>query len=96
MFGAAAGEQPAARLAVGFPDQLDLPLGGARSAEVALYDLRGRRVALLHRGPLDGAGPHAFSWDGRDDAGADLPSGVYFAQLSESGRESAAKLLLAR
>jgi flagellar hook assembly protein FlgD len=31
------------------------------------------------------AGTHRVSWDGRDDAGRLLPSGVYFYRLETSG-----------
>ena len=76
--------------------QLDLPLRGAREAEVALFDLCGRRVALLHRGPLAGAGPHAFSWDGRDDGGRGVASGVYLARAVADGRLLTGKVVLVR
>jgi hypothetical protein len=76
--------------------QLDLPLGGAGRCELALYDLRGRRVATLHRGPLAGAGPHAFSWDGTDDGGRALASGVYLARAVADGRLVQGKVVLVR
>ncbi len=80
--------RPLARLAC-FPNpcnprttvQLDLPPGGSGACEVAVFDVRGRRVALLHQGPLAGAGPHGFSWDGCDDRGRPLASGVYLARV---------------
>jgi hypothetical protein len=76
--------------------QLDLPLHGARRCEVALFDLRGRRVALLHDGPLTGAGPHGFSWDGRDDQGRGVASGVYLARAVADGRPLTGKVVLVR
>ena len=56
--------------------------GGVR---LAIYALDGRRVRGLHEGVLP-AGDHAFSWDGRDQEGAPLPSGVYAVEI-RSGRE---------
>ena len=53
-----------------------LTLGAPTAVEVAVYDVLGRRVAVLHAGPLD-AGPHAF----RLDRG-DLPPGVYVVRAS--------------
>ncbi|HOX26938.1 MAG TPA: CapA family protein [Candidatus Krumholzibacteria bacterium] len=76
--------------------QLELPGQGARDCEVALYDLRGRRVAILYRGPLAGPGPHGFTWDGRDDAGRALASGVYVARGAADGRVATAKVVLVR
>ncbi len=44
-----------------------------------LYDIRGRLVRTLADGPV-AAGPNAVPWDGTDDRGAAVASGVYFAQ----------------
>ena len=52
---------------------LSLPQAGHVSA--ALYDVLGRRVAVLHDGPL-GAGAHRFEIDG-----SGLPAGVYVARV---------------
>ncbi len=55
-------------------------------AEVRIYDLRG---ALLRRLPLGDlpAGEHKIRWDGRDDRGRQLASGVAFAALYLDGRK---------
>jgi len=45
--------------------------------KLRVYDVRGR---LVRRLMLD-AGSVALPWDGRDDDGADLASGVYFAVI---------------
>src|SRR5205085_459716 len=65
--------QPA-RGAVQF--RLDLP----SRADVALevVDATGRRVQTSGRVETLAAGSHALTWDGRDDAGADVRPGVYF------------------
>jgi hypothetical protein len=55
---------------------------GAR-VKAAVYDALGRRVRTL----IDGAraaGRHEIEWDGRDDSGRNLASGVYFIRV-ESG-----------
>jgi hypothetical protein len=49
---------------------------GASAAHLAVYDAAGRRV----RGLL-AAGAGETGWDGTDDAGRALPSGVYFCRL---------------
>jgi hypothetical protein len=58
----------------------------ARSAHVTLrvYDARGRLLRSLHDGTLP-AGRHALAWDGRDDAGRGLGSGVYLLRLEGDG-----------
>jgi flagellar hook assembly protein FlgD len=44
-----------------------------------VFDAGGRRVRELVRSVQGGA--QSVIWDGRDDRGAGLPSGVYFVQL---------------
>ncbi len=56
-----------------------LPADGA--AELALFDVSGRRVALLHAGATT-AGPHTTRWDGRDARGARAAPGLYLAKLA--------------
>ncbi|MCA9759793.1 MAG: hypothetical protein KDA27_28610, partial [Candidatus Eisenbacteria bacterium] len=46
-------------------------------AELAIYDVAGRRIRTLAQGTLD-AGPHDLVWDGTDDAGHSVPSGTYW------------------
>jgi hypothetical protein len=58
--------------------RLSLPRRMAVSLEV--LDVTGRRVRLLHRGPLE-AGEQTLSWDARNDAGRRVASGVYFYRL---------------
>lgn len=62
--------------------QFTLPRAG--DGTLAIYDLAGRRVATLVDGTLP-AGTASFTWDGRDGAGREAPSGVYLVRLS-SGR----------
>ena len=45
-----------------------------------ILDLRGRHVRTLFSGTL-GAGPQRIDWDGCDDAGEALASGVYLGRL---------------
>lgn len=47
---------------------------------LAVYDILGRRVVLLHEGGHI-AGPHTARWDGRDGAGQDVANGIYFVRL---------------
>jgi hypothetical protein len=52
--------------------------------ELAVYDLRGRRVALIHREEAE-AGRHVITWNGRDGRGRRLASGNYIAALKVRG-----------
>ena len=60
---------------------------------LALYDVRGRRVAVVHDGRLP-AGRHEFSWSATDERGRPFPSGVYFARFDAPDRSDVRKLLL--
>ncbi len=55
---------------------LELTLRSAQAVEVAVYDVLGRRVALLHSGPLAESRRHAFTLDG-----SGLPSGLYLWRI---------------
>lgn len=55
-------------------------LARAGEARIDVYDVAGRRVRALVGGVLP-AGPHELEWDGRDDAGRQVPPGVYLYRL---------------
>jgi hypothetical protein len=67
------------------------------SAEVdlAVYNAVGQRVTGLARGPRE-AGTYQLVWDGRDDQGHDLASGVYLYQLRVGARAERKRMLLLR
>jgi len=62
-------------------------------ARLAIYDIRGRELAVLHDGTL-GAGDHEMLWDGRDGEGRALASGVYLARFEGGGLSIKKKLTL--
>jgi len=55
------------------------------AVDAALYDVAGRRVRVLARGP-SAAGIRTIVWDGRDTYGTLTPSGVYFLNLRAGER----------
>ncbi len=55
-----------------------------QAASLAIYDLGGRRVASLAAGE-QAAGTHALTWNARDDRGARVPGGLYFARFETAG-----------
>ncbi|MFO7609128.1 MAG: FlgD immunoglobulin-like domain containing protein [Candidatus Krumholzibacteriia bacterium] len=74
---------------------LDFTMPLAGPVTLAVFDARGRRVALLLERTLP-AGEHAVTWDGRGAAGEALASGVYLAVLRTAEGTSARKLVVAR
>jgi flagellar hook assembly protein FlgD len=47
---------------------------------VVVYDVRGAKVRELVNGTQE-SGKHVVDWDGRNDAGQTVGSGVYFYRL---------------
>ena len=62
-------------------------------ATLRILDVTGRRVRDLIRGSL-GAGPHRVPWDGRDDSGRRVPSGIYFVTLTAGHHHGQVKLVM--
>ncbi|MDP6529178.1 MAG: FlgD immunoglobulin-like domain containing protein [Gemmatimonadota bacterium] len=50
------------------------------AAELSIVDVAGRHVRSLFAGPAS-AGLHETAWDGRDESGVAVASGIYFARL---------------
>ena len=78
--------------------QLEVPFqqgGGPLGVELVVFDAQGRPVRRLWRGDLS-AGHHAVTWDGRDDDGHPVASGVYIARATASGLRATSKLTLVR
>jgi subtilisin family serine protease len=62
---------------------------------LAIVDAAGRQVCELFRGRR-AAGEHALRWDGRDDDGRAVASGIYFARLQRAGGEESRPIVLVR
>ncbi len=74
--------------------ELTFHLAEPGAVSLAIYDLTGRRMAVLAAGELYEAGRHTVTWTGHDDAGGRLASGVYFARFSAGGYSAESKLVL--
>jgi hypothetical protein len=66
------------------------------SVRLELFDVLGQRVRRLVDSPFQDLGAWTAEWDGRDDSGLPVASGVYFAHLKANGRASGAKLAVRR
>ncbi len=67
-----------------------------RSAvEVTVYSILGQPVSKLVRGVYP-AGYHSVIWNGRDDNGRDVPSGVYVYVMEVAGKTFIKKMTLIR
>ena len=63
---------PVTTIAFALPEQADVSL--------KVYNMAGRVVRTLVNGP-EGPGTHSVVWDGRDEAGRTVASGVYFYRM---------------
>ena len=73
---------------------LEVPAGGSQ-IHLAVYDVQGRLVRSLVRGYLT-AGAHEYVWDGRNERGEAMGSGVYLARLDGGKLPRVVKMLLLR
>ena len=62
-------------------------------ATLAVYDTGGRKVRTLVD-QMSEHGGHDVAWDGRDDAGAAVGSGVYFYRLTAGKHSESKKMIL--
>ncbi len=71
----------------------DLPSAGR--AEIRIYDARGRLVRTLvdEKRP---AGRQNVKWDGRDEAGREVASGIYFYSLTAPGVDENRRMILVK
>lgn len=70
-------------------------LDGDAQIDVGIYDIGGRRIAQLFRGPK-GPGSHPFSWNGRAADGSAVGEGIYFYRVTGAGRSVTGKVALLR
>jgi hypothetical protein len=69
----------------------DLPV--ASQVTLQVYNLLGQQVATLVNG-LESAGAKSVVWDGRDESGNPVTTGVYFYQLTAGSFKAGGKMLM--
>jgi len=75
--------------------RLQIDLAHAGSGNVDVFDLLGRRVAHLQDGGWR-AGRHELVWDGRNAAGNEVGSGLYFVRFEGENLHRIRRLVLLR
>jgi hypothetical protein len=72
-----------------------MTLPSEQAVTLVIHDIQGRSVRTLVDGVLP-AGEQRVEWDGRDDAGNALASGLYIARFESAGVTDSWKVVLAR
>jgi hypothetical protein len=75
--------------------RISFEIAGKTAVELSIYDVSGRRVAVLVRGELE-SGRYEAVWNGRAVAGRTAASGVYFCRLEAGGVVETKKIVLLR
>ncbi|RPH92756.1 MAG: T9SS C-terminal target domain-containing protein [Calditrichaeota bacterium] len=69
-----------------------LPDGTSGEFSLILYDMLGRQVRSLMKGAAE-PGYYSYHWDGRDDNGTLVGSGVYIYFLRAGDQNAARKMI---
>jgi len=78
-----------------YQTQINVDFLGDGSLEVEVYDVTGR-VVRKDKAEQVRAGSHSLEFDGRDQTGKRLPSGVYFYRVNMNGSSATRKVVIAR
>jgi hypothetical protein len=77
------------------PSKGELRIYSSLPGVLSIYDVSGRRVKILT--PSDSRiTPNFYLWDGRDEKGTEVRSGVYFLKASKEGWEVKRKVVVVR
>jgi flagellar hook assembly protein FlgD len=71
--------------------QYDLPQSGP--VKISIYDIHGRSVRVL-KDRHETAGVKRVIWDGKDQTGTEISSGVYVVRLVSGSRVQMRKIVL--
>ena len=78
---------PATRIAFDLPEESGVKL--------TVYDVSGRVLREIETGQLP-AGRHEAAWDGRDNGGREVASGIYFYRLEAANFSATRRMILVK
>ena len=73
--------------------RIDYSLQQSTDIDLAVYDVAGRLVKTLYNG-TQSSGNHFEIWDGTDNSGKTIASGIYFSRISHSTGVETSKMLM--
>lgn len=74
---------------------VEMALPAPATVSVEVFDVAGRRIASLARGPF-AAGRHTLAWRGATDGGGDAGPGLYFVRARWEGFEAVRRVIRVR
>jgi Tol biopolymer transport system component len=74
---------------------IEFSLSASGKASLAVYNMSGQKVRELVAGQLS-AGKHSVIWNGRDDRGKPVSSGVYITRLKMEGKVESHRMTLVK
>ncbi len=86
---------PQTTISFDIPDLGKMGKESAAEARLNIYDIRGRLVRELYSGEL-ASGSYQLSWDGRNESGQSVPSGIYIYRLVAGDWSSVKKMVLSK
>jgi hypothetical protein len=75
--------------------KLDYNLPLRSSVNISIYNVLGQEIKTLVNGVKE-YGYHSVTWNGRDDLGREMSSGVYFVRITSQGFTKTRKMLLVK
>ena len=72
---------------------IDFSLSYSSEVTLEIYNVKGELTKKLINGPLS-AGSHSAEWNGKDNSGNDVASGIYFYRLTSNNEAKSKKMLL--
>ena len=76
--------------------QIRFSLGGQEDVKLMIYDITGRQVRTLVNGNTHDAGFHVVHWNGLDNSGQKVPSGMYIYRIKAGNFIADKKMLLVK
>ena len=74
---------------------ISFEIPNSKNVNLSIFDMKGRNIRQINLGVL-GIGLHKVLWDGKNDLGNDLPSGVYMAVLEIDDEFNVQKISLVK
>ena len=76
--------------------QVRFTLGAQENVKLVIYDIMGRQVRTLANGDSFNSGFHVLNWDGRDNVGEKVATGMYIYRIKAGDFIADKKMLLVK